>query len=147
MEASWCSDANLDAEPAPKTRAAEVIAEHSPYVTRTLRYLGVHEADLSDLGQEVFLVVLRRIGDFEGRASLRTWLYRICLRKTQHYRRNRARSARRRVRVPLQGGVASPHDALERGEKLATALRILDRLDADKREVFVLYEIEQLPMR
>ncbi|MEM9195264.1 MAG: sigma-70 family RNA polymerase sigma factor, partial [Myxococcota bacterium] len=85
--------------------------------------------------------------DFEGRASLRTWLYRICLRKTQHYRRSRARSARRHVPAASQDGVASPHDALERGEKLATALRILDRLDADKREVFVLYEIEQLPMR
>ena len=54
-----------------------VYTEHFPFVWRCLRGLGVAEAALDDVAQEVFLIVHRRLAEFRGDASLRTWLYAI----------------------------------------------------------------------
>ena len=46
---------------------AQVFHEHARYVFRVLRYLGVREADVPDVCQEVFITVHRKIAEFEGR--------------------------------------------------------------------------------
>src|SRR3954466_4042923 len=74
----------------------EVFVSHGRFVWRTLRYLGVAEADLEDVCQEVFLVVHRRLAEFEGRSSVRTWVYGIALRVASDYRK-RARVHRERT--------------------------------------------------
>src|SRR6185312_8546166 len=58
------------------------------FVLRTLRRLGVPSADLNDLCQETFVVVHRRLPDYDGRASLRTWIYAICARTASAHRRS-----------------------------------------------------------
>jgi RNA polymerase sigma-70 factor (ECF subfamily) len=50
------------------------------FARRTLRRLGVRDADLMDMTQNVFLVVHRKLPRFEGRSKLTTWLYGICRR-------------------------------------------------------------------
>ena len=67
----------------------EVYEEHFRFVWRSLRRLGVPESDVADAVQDVFLVVHRRLGDFEGRSKVSTWLYGISLRVA----RDRKRSA------------------------------------------------------
>jgi len=125
----------------------EIFREHAAYLWRALLGLGVRPGDVDDACQEVFLVVHRRLPEFDGRA-LRSWLYAICLRIASEYRR----SARIRNEVPV-GEVpetqASPKQiesvfTRELGERLLLAL---DRLDEDKRAAFVLYEIQELPLR
>src|SRR6185369_18089829 len=64
-----------------------VFDEHARYVWRALRHLGIPEADVEDLCQEVFVVVQRKLAEFEGRSELRTWLYGICLRVAADHRR------------------------------------------------------------
>jgi DNA-directed RNA polymerase specialized sigma24 family protein len=83
-----------DSEP-PSLR--EVFDEHAPFVWRTLRHLGIRDADLPDVCQEVFVAVHRKLEGFEGRSSLRTWLYGICLRTASDHRR---RAYVRRERAP-----------------------------------------------
>ena len=64
------------------------------------RLLGDAE-EARDLSQEVFLQVFRTLADFEGRSTLRTWIYRIVVNQC----RNRQRWWRRRKRdraLPLQ---------------------------------------------
>ncbi len=127
---------------------AEVFDAHAAYVGRTLRCLGVREREVADAIQEVFLVVHRRLHELRNPAALRSWLYAICVRKAMALRRKAAR--RREDQVPeVPEGVdgRTPHDDLVRTRALAAALEILDDLDDDKRAVFVLYEVEQLPMR
>ena len=75
----------------------EMFTDHARFVWRVLRYLGVGESDLDDVCQEVFLVVHRRLADFEGRSSTRTWVYGIALRVAADYRKGRAPLASARV--------------------------------------------------
>src|SRR5262245_46030301 len=111
---------------APTTDLAEIFESYAPFVWRVLRRMGVAEADAEDVCQEVFLVVHRRLAEFEARSSLRTWIYSICLRCAAAYR-NRAHH-RREVRStelvepPVEEGQAD--EALE----LARALRKLDEV-------------------
>jgi len=126
---------------------AQIFREHAPFVWRGLRRLGIPESDVEDVCQEVFVVVHRKLGDFEGRSSLRTWIYGICARTASDYRRSGR--VRREVvtdtppEAPQDGG---QQDALALKQARATLDRILDELDDDKRAVFVLYEIEELTM-
>jgi RNA polymerase sigma-70 factor (ECF subfamily) len=132
-------------EPVPSL--PEIFREHAPFVWRALRRLGVHERDVEDVCQEVFVVVHRKLGDFEGRSSLKTWIYGICARTASDYRRSSR--VRREVVTdapPEMPGEASQHDAVAMRQARATLDRILDELDDDKRAVFVLYEIEELTM-
>jgi RNA polymerase sigma-70 factor, ECF subfamily len=125
----------------------EVFEAHAPYVWRALRGLGVAERDVDDLCQEVFVVVHRRLPEFEPRANLRTWLYAICLRAASDYRR---RAFVRREQVtdapPDLSAPADQHDRAERTWARDALDRALERLDDDKRDAFVLYEIEGLSL-
>jgi len=125
-----------------------VFDEHSRYVWRALRHLGIAEADVEDLCQEVFVVVHRKLGEFEGRSELRTWLYGICLRVAADHRRRAHVRHERAHPDPTEGIAASPGlrpDA--RSEARSTLHFLLDQLDDDKRAVLVLYELEGLTMK
>jgi RNA polymerase sigma-70 factor, ECF subfamily len=55
--------------------------------------------DAEDLVQETFLAAWRGIEDFEGRASLRAWLYRIASNRCLNFLRDTGRRSRR-TRAP-----------------------------------------------
>lgn len=125
---------------------ATIYDDHVKFVWRVLGRLGVARADLEDVCQEVFIVVHRRLGEFEGRSSLRTWIYGIALRCASDYRR---RNARRRPAASLLPEIAiegSQLEDLEARDARTTLDRLLELLDAEKREVFVLFELEELAM-
>jgi len=126
---------------------AEVFEQHAPYVWRVLRHLGVASSEVEDLCQEVFVVVHRKLPTFEGRSSLRTWLYSICLRTaSDHRRRAHVRHEKVTDRLPERSGSAPQQREIERRQARALLESALSELSIDKREVFVLYEVEQLPM-
>jgi len=134
----------------PSTRAAEVerlFREHGPFVWRSLRRLGLNESDADDLCQEVFVIVFRKLQDFEQKSSLRTWLYGIAVRVALAHRR-RAQTQRELPTETLPEVVSTegPHDRLAEREARRWLDLALDTLDEKKRAVFVLYEIEQLSM-
>lgn len=133
--------------PAPVPPLAEVFRQYAPFVWRALRRLGVPEADVDDVCQEVFVVVHRKLGDFEGRSSLRTWIYGICARTASDYRRSgRVRREIVTDAPPEATHEGGQHDAVALKQARVALDRILDALDEDKRAVFVLYEIEELTM-
>ena len=123
-----------------------VYDEHARFVFRSLSRLGVPEAQLLDATQEVFLVVHRRMAEFERRSSLRTWLFGVVLRVASQARRQ----ARRRPSEPLPADLAdtagSPQDNAERAEAARTLYRLLDELSPDQRAIFVLVELEQMTL-
>jgi len=126
---------------------ATVFREHLPFVFRALRRLGVAAGDIDDVCQEVFVVVMRKLAEFEGRSQLRTWIYGICVRSASDYRKRAPR--RREVltdEVPEGVTGKGPHEYATEAEARDLLDRLLAELDDDKRAVFVLYEIEELPM-
>jgi RNA polymerase sigma-70 factor, ECF subfamily len=125
-----------------------IFDEHARYVIRTLRHLGIAEADVEDVAQEVFVTVHRKLAEFEGRAKLRTWLYAICLRVASDHRR-RAYVVRERAtdNPPIDTGERSGSEPDTSVESRAFVRHLLGGLDEDKRTVLVLYEIEGLTMR
>jgi RNA polymerase sigma-70 factor, ECF subfamily len=126
---------------------AGVFAEHGAYAWRVLRRLGVEERDAEDVCQEVFMIVHRKLSEFEGRSSVRTWVYGICVRAASDYRK---RAGHRRETVtdspPELTSASDPHGETAGRQARALLDRIVDELDDDKRAVFVLYEIEDLAM-
>jgi RNA polymerase sigma-70 factor (ECF subfamily) len=121
------------------------------FVWRTVRRLGVPAASVEDVVQEVFFTVHRRLGDFEGRSSVKTWVYSIALHLVRHHRRSWRRRDMpcasedetvieelpdRRGRTPLQ--------ATEIREEVRLVDELLRSLDDEKREVFVLAHLEQM---
>jgi RNA polymerase sigma-70 factor, ECF subfamily len=123
----------------------EVYASEFAFVWRNLRRLGVEEATLRDAAQDVFVVVHRRLGDFEGRAPLRSWIYSIVTRIARQYRRTRVRKELRDVEDPERvpdSSLLTPEDSAARGQALRLLVSLLDTLDDDKRDALVLCDLE-----
>jgi len=134
-------------EPALEPTFDEVYADHFDFVWRNLRRLGVDEAGLWDAAQEVFVVVHRRLGDYQARGALRSWLYSIVVRVARQVRR----SARRKPAFGSQDSAeladtaaVGPDQSAERNESVERLMALLATLDDAKREAFVLAELEGL---
>ncbi len=137
--------AGAQAEPLPSF--VEVFQTYSSFVWRVLLRLGVAEADVEDVAQEVFLGVHRNLSRFEGRCSLRTWVYGICHRRAVDYRRRaHTRHEVATDEPPDVGTDPAQEDGVDLKSAREQLAQLLDSLDEDKRVVFVLFEIEQVPM-
>ncbi len=126
----------------------ELYERYFDAVWHALRRFSVAERDLMDATQNVFLVVFRKLPEFEGRAQLRTWIFQICRRVASDYRRSAP--VRREVVTDTNElnhraealGVSA--DSLELAQRVRLARSVLDRLPEAQRTVFVMYELEQL---
>ena len=129
-------------------RIKDIFALHGAFVRRTLRYLGVNDADLDDLVQEVFLVVHRRFDRFQEKGRTRAWLYSICVRVTYSQRRKHARWQKKTRIAALRAESMEPsqHEQVEHNEALSRGVELLNELAPHQRQIFVLYEVHDLPM-
>ncbi len=128
----------------------QVYDQYFDLVFRNIRRLGVPEAMIDDGVQEVFLVVHRRLGDFEGRSSLKTWVLSIVARVAKDCRRSvRRKSPHLLGEGPVDADALpdvkriDPQASAERAEAIRVLHRVLDTLDDDKRAVLVMAELEQ----
>jgi RNA polymerase sigma-70 factor (ECF subfamily) len=104
----------------------------------------------------VFLQVYRQLGRFQGRSSLRTWIYRIVVNQCHNRRRFWHRRGRdkeqeldERLAVPETGGPrdewhASPYERACSGERSRKVQAALLKLSFEQRSVLVLREVEGL---
>jgi RNA polymerase sigma-70 factor (ECF subfamily) len=128
-------------------RFADVYESHFAFAWRSVRRLGVEESAVDDVVQEIFVIVHRRLDDFEGRSSLKTWLFGIVLRVVRDHRRAVRRKSPRSAgdADTVEADIASdPHERALKAEAARVLHAILDELDDEKREVFVLAELEQM---
>jgi RNA polymerase sigma-70 factor, ECF subfamily len=117
------------------------------YVWKTLRRLGAPPADLEDLAHDVFMVVHRHLDDYDPLRPLRPWLFGIALRVVSDFRRlgrNLREVASERVE-PVDGA-PTPHDRLEDREARELLMKALDGLDLERRAVFVMHDLDEIPV-
>jgi RNA polymerase sigma-70 factor, ECF subfamily len=139
-----------------RERAAESLTFEAVYgrwfheVSRWVRALGGLDADLDDLTQEVFLVVRRKLPQFDGK-NLRGWLYRIAQRTVRDYRQGawfrRFFERRPERRIDKESSVVrrrplDPGEVFERREAERLLVGILDKMSETRRTAFILFEIE-----
>jgi len=103
-----------------------------------------HDAD--DLAQNVFLIVYRRLSEFDGK-NIGAWLHRIAVNQVRDHRR----MAWSRTRVvdadaalaQLESARPSPSAVFEIEEQSQALARVVARLSAGPRAAFVLSAIGQ----
>jgi len=122
---------------------------HAPYVWNTLRRLGVPPPDLEDLTHDVFIQVQRHLGEYDVSRAVRPWLFGFAFRIASQYRR---RAHRRRETSGLGDTreavdpAALPDERLAGEQDRRLVLDALEAIDLNRRAVFVLYEIDGVPM-
>jgi RNA polymerase sigma-70 factor, ECF subfamily len=123
----------------------QIYDQYFDFAWSNLRRLGIPAAHLEDAVQELFIVVHRRLAEFAGRSSLKTWLAGIAWRIASEYRRHESRKG---GTEPLPDTLVAPGrdplGAAVHAEALRRLDSLLDGLDEDKRVVFVLAELEQM---
>jgi RNA polymerase sigma-70 factor, ECF subfamily len=131
--------------PDSSRRLRQLVDAHFPFVWRTLRRGGVSEADADDAAQRVFLTLSRRLAEIRPGAE-RAFIYAVAQGEASHLRR----SYKRRAEVgqePLEDrstGRPRPDELVARGQALSHARRVLDDMEEPLRQVFVLFEVEDL---
>jgi len=131
----------------PPTFEAVYEAEFG-FVWRLVGFRGVPAALQDDVVQEVFLVVYRKLPEFEGRSSLRAWLAGIVRKvvKDQLTLRRHHAAGEAMPAEPADPRL-SPEERLEQRRTLALVDEILAEMPPEQREVFVLHEVEGLSGR
>jgi RNA polymerase sigma-70 factor (ECF subfamily) len=133
-------------EPVPIDFRA-VFEDTFDYVWHTLRRLGVRERDLEDVAHEVFVVVHRHLADYDRARPIRPWLFAFAVRAAADYRR----LARHRVELrddtsALVEPGPTPLDHAVTRERLDLVALALDALDFERRAVFILHQIDGVPV-
>ena len=127
------------------------------FVLRCLGRLGVPPSALDDVFQEVFLVVHRRLPEYEAPAenqdqAERVWVFQILrfvLRshRRQHFRKEAVFRSDSTDLESVAAATDTPHVIAERSERVRLLYELLATLDDGKRELFVLVELEGLSVR
>ena len=126
--------------------SAELFRRFGRFVASFLLRMGVPRSDLDDLMQEVFLVAHKNGGYSPGPAKPTTYLANIAFKATVSHRRKR----KTRSFVRLDGELVSrageahgtPEQNVSSSQEIALLQRVLETLDADKRAVFVMAELQ-----
>ena len=116
------------------------------------RMAGTDERDLDDLAQATFETALRAAKRYDGRSSVRTWLFGIANNVVRHHVRSEVRRKRLAVAAANEAakdgagasGESTPDLVLAR-ERAARLHEAVLELPPKLREVFVLVYLEGVP--
>lgn len=128
-------------------RTSTLFTAHAARLRRQLAGLGVRASDVDDALQDTFVVVARRLPSFEGRSSIESWLFGICLRVASDWRRKafvRRETALADAEEPThEPDLADVIGMQQARQKLHQAVAALDD---DKRDIYLRHELDEQPM-
>ena len=112
------------------------------YVWNSLRRLGVPRCDLEDQAHDVFAAAYRCLDSYDPTRPLRPWLFGIAFRVASEHRRDRDRShADLDSAAQLAGGGPGPEEEAMASQQRRLVLAALERVELDRRAVFVMHEL------
>jgi RNA polymerase sigma-70 factor, ECF subfamily len=116
-------------------------------VERWVRAFGGRPADIADLAQDVFIIAFRRLSEFDGQ-NVPGWLYQITRRRLRDYRRlswvKHLFTNRNASSFETAATGADQLQQVDNNERQALLDRLLNRLPAEQRAAFVLFELDGL---
>jgi RNA polymerase sigma-70 factor (ECF subfamily) len=148
---------------------AELVDAYSPGLMRMARMFVRDRAVAEEVVQETWLAVLRGIDRFEGRSSLKTWIFRILMNTAKTRAQREARS------IPFSAAVhtdepsvdpdrflgpdyrfaggwmlgpsewQTPEEELIQGETREAILQAIDQLPEAQRAVITMRDVEGFP--
>ena len=131
----------LDGDTAAFTTLVDRYA--AAYTRFATRMLGNRE-DAEDATQETFLRAYRSLARYEERQSFRTWLFQILINRCRTAAVRRQRRHRMFLVDDNAIAAASVRPAADANDLGAELQRVIDALDPDQREAFLLKHVEQL---
>lgn len=142
-------DMEVERAPAlpPRRDAATVFRDlfmaHGAYVFHSLRRFGVPERDLEDVTHDVFVVVHRKLAEYDATRPPKPWLCAIAARVAADYRRL-ARHRREQIGEPPEQVDHAPSADAQLDTRAAQALVIeaLQSIDESRRAVFVMIDLD-----
>jgi RNA polymerase sigma-70 factor (ECF subfamily) len=121
-----------------------IYGDHFNFTWRVLRYLGLRGSALDDGAQDCWLVVYRRLGEFEGRSDMHTWLFGIARNVARNHRRGLARRGpSESLPEDLQAAAPDPEASHSARETLSSVLVFLDQLSEQDRAIVACNLIER----
>lgn len=114
------------------------VLSHYASLFRFLKHLTRHREDAEDLTQQAFIKAKQQIDSYRGKASLRTWLYRIALHEYTHWKRARRKTGSLDL-VP-----ARVDPAYEACVETVALLDALEKLPGALKETFLLHEVQEM---
>jgi RNA polymerase sigma-70 factor, ECF subfamily len=135
------------AEHLERTRFHAVFEAEFAYVWTSLRRLGVQERDLEDLAHDVFVEVYRRFATYDPQRPIRPWLFAFTVRFASDYRRL-ARHRRESIGPIPERSDPMPHpdQLLQVKQTQDFVLHAIEKIESDRRAVFILHELDEVPM-
>ena len=130
--------------PPKERRLAEIMAAHFDRAWLFARRLGVCDADLDDVMQEVTTIIYERL-DSIREGSEKSFVFGTTFRVSSEHRRRRGRrkEAPEELAASVEDPGSLPDKEPEQREARAILDRILDEMPMDLRAVFVLYELDE----
>lgn len=130
---------------------SEVYKQYFDFVWSSVRHLGVSSDAIDDVVQETFIVIHAKLHTVHQPESLRSWIYGVVRRTASGHRRARRPDESQTVNYAeleqsLGAAPASPLDMVEHNAQLELLSSLLAELDEAKREVFILAELEEIPV-
>lgn len=107
--------------------------------------------DAEDLTQEAFLTAYRKLDHFENRSSFYTWLHRIAFHLAIDLQRRKSRTIKKHLSddisessLQLAGNDLAPESIAMNKEMATKVWAALQRLDAERKNLIVLRDIDGL---
>lgn len=137
--------------------AERLVEQYAGWIQRVVRRWLSDSRDVEEVTQDVLFTATRKIGQFDGRAALSTWLYRIAVNQA----RDRLRQRRARAEIALEPSLVvldadglradvmedwsrRDHDPVVSAEARLALAQSIGRLPDEYRVVVVLHDVEQL---
>jgi RNA polymerase sigma-70 factor (ECF subfamily) len=118
------------------------------YVHHSLRRLGVSQRDLEDLAHDVFVEVYKNLDRYDRRRPIKPWLFAFAFRFASDYRRLARHTTELGLKEDLAASPApSAEDRAADREAAMLVAAALAAMPIEQRAVFVLYEVDETPMK
>lgn len=114
------------------------------YVVQSLRRLGVREADLEDVAQEVFVAVYKHFPQYDATRPCRPWLFSFACRVAANHRK----LARHRREIHhahfehVESDVPTPEERTGRRQDCDLVHKALLEIDFDRRVALIMHDLD-----